>query len=269
MSRRARVAGTFAVLGWLVAAAPASAGLADRVGATFALMAGDFVQAFKPVEGLVVSLDGDALYLDLGEGRGVQAGQEFTVFRKGEPFYHPLTHQRLGHYEEILGYAQVRQVRPQFSEATFISLSDKPLPRQGDGVRISRGRIKVAVTPLLDLTRSKADVRRVPYIIASTLERSRRFQVVDPLAVSDMFASAGIRIEEMLARPERALGISKNLEVAGWIVPVLLERRGVLYLDATWISAVSGTPLFARRRALVPEAAAEQQRFPWEPRPAD
>jgi len=48
-------------------------------------------------------------------------------------------------------------------------------------------------------------------------------------------------------------------------VPVLLERRGVVYLDVTWISAVTGTALFSRREPLLPPAAAEEQRFPWEP----
>ncbi len=43
--------------------------------------------------------------------------------------------------------------------------------------------------------------------------------------------------------------VSKKFDVAGWIVPVLIERRGVVYLDTTWISAVTGTALFSRRRA--------------------
>src|SRR2546427_6019118 len=44
-------------------------------------------------------------------------------------------------------------------------------------VRITRGRIKIAITPVLDLTQSKADLRRVPYLLAIVLERSKRFQV--------------------------------------------------------------------------------------------
>ena len=37
----------------------------------------------------------------------------------------------------------------------------------------------------------------------------------------------------------------------------------------TWISAVTGTALFSRRLPLTAGAAAEGQRFPWEPRPED
>jgi len=261
----ARVLGALVALGLLVHEGPASAGLADRVGATFVLMAEDFVRAFQPVEGLVVGVEGDALYLDLGESRGAQTGQELTIFRRGEEFYHTVTGKPLGHYEETLGWAQIRRVQARFSEAVYVPLEGKPRPEADDGVRITRGRIKIAITPVLDLTQSKSDLRRVPYLLAIVLERSKRFQVADPLAVAEVFAPGGARVEEVLGLPNRATRLARTLEVTGWVVPVVLERRGVTYLDTTWISAVTGTALFSRRQPLVPPAAAEEQRFPWEP----
>jgi len=265
LSRRAPLAALVLALALLAGTGAASAGLADRVGATFVLMADDFVKTFQPVEGLVVSVDGDTLYLDLGEGRGARAGQELTIFRKGDEFHHPLTGKPLGRFEEVLGWAQVRRVAPRFSEALYVPATGRPRPHADDGVRVTRGRMKIAITPVLDLTQSKADLRRVPYLLATVLERSKRFQVSDPLAVGELFANGRARVEEVLGLPERAMRISKTLEVAGWVVPVLLERRGVTYLDATWISAVTGTALFSRRQPLVPPTAAEEQRFPWEP----
>ena len=256
-------------LATLGAAVPAWAGLADRVGATFGLIADEFIKTSQPVEGTVVSLDGDQIFLDLGADSGARAGQELTVYRKGEPFHHPLTGKPLGRHEEHLGYAQIQRVFPQFSEARWVPAPDRPGPLAGDGARVSRGRIKVAVTPLLDLTQSGADVRRIPYLISSVLERSKRFVVVDPLAVTDMFAGGNLRVEDVLARPERAMRVARNLEVTGWIVPVLLERQGALYLDVTWISAITGTALFSRREVVLPTSAAEEQRFPWEPRAED
>ena len=253
------------VLGVLVAPPGASAGLADRVGATFELMAAEFVKAFEPVEGLVIALDGDTLYLDVGSERGAQIGQEYAIFRKGAVFRHPITDRPLGRYEDILGYAQVRRVEPRFSEAKFVPAAEKSPPHAEDGVRISRARIRVAITPPLDLTPSNADVRRVPYLLATTLERSKRFQVIDPLRVREAFAAGGMRVAEVLSLPDRAVRHSKGFEVAVWIVPVLIERRGVVYLDVTWISAITGTALFSRRQALLPATAAEEQRFPWEP----
>jgi hypothetical protein len=251
----------------LASASSAAAGMADRIGATFALMLDDFVKAFAPVDGLVITIEGSTIYLDIGESGGAQVGQELTIFRKGAEFYHPITRKVLGRYEEILGYAQIRTVQPRFSEALFIPIEGHPVPQPDDGVRITRGRIKVAITPVLDLSESKGkpDLRRVPYLFAVGLEGSKRFHVADPLTVSDLFATGGAHVQEMLALPERVVAVSKKFEVAGWIVPVLLERRGVIYLDTTWISAVTGTALFSRRAPLLPPAAAEEQRFPWEP----
>jgi hypothetical protein len=264
-----RLSTAVALVALLAVVPPAGAGMADRIGATFGLMAEDFIQAFQPVEGMVITLEGDVIYLDVGSERGARPGQEFTVFRKGDVFHHPYTGKPLGHYEEVLGHAQVRRVEAQFAEALYIPIADRPPPRPVDGVRISRGRIKVAVTPLLDLTDSRADVRRVPYMLGVALERSRRFQVVDPLAVADMFADISMRVEEILVRPERAVRAARNLEVAAWLVPVLLERRGVTYFDVTLVSAITGTALFSRRQPLVSAGTGEEQRFPWEPRAED
>jgi hypothetical protein len=260
-----------ATLAALAVASNATAGMADRVGATFALMVDDVSKAFSPLEGLVINVEGNTVYLDIGESGGAQVGQEFTIFRKGEEFFHPITRKVLGRYEEVLGYAQIRTVQPRFSEALYVPIEGKPLPQADDGLRITRGRIKVAITPVLDLTESKdkPDLRRVPYLLAIALEGSKRFQVVDPLTVSDLFANGGAHVQEILAIQDRAVWVSKKLEVSGWVVPVLIQRRGIVYLDVTWISAVTGTALFSRRAPLLPPAATEEQRFPWEPASED
>jgi hypothetical protein len=247
------------------APAPAHAGLADRIGATFGLMSEDFVTAFKPIEAMVVAVEGDVVYFDLGTGDGVQVGQEFTVFRKGESFQHPLTGKAIGRFEDMLGYAQARRIQAQFTEAAFIPLDPQIRPRPEDGVRISRGRIRVAVAPLLDLTGSSADFRRVPFLLSTALDRSKRFQVADPIMVTDLFANGQLRVEELIARPAAAIRHGKTLEFSAWLVPILMNRGGALYLDLTWISAATGTALFSRRQVLAPPEVAEEQRFPWEP----
>lgn len=261
--------GLFPFLAALILSPPAIAGLADQVGTTFLLMVDEFLKAFPAVEGLVVAVEEDRLYMDLSEKDGIQPGQEFTVFRKGEVFRHPLTEKPLGRYEEYLGYAQVLRVFPTFSEARYLPLNGRSRARPEDGVRITRGRIRVAVAPTLDLTRSGADIRRVPYLIAVTLERTKRFQAVDPQQVADLFVTEGVKVETLLVSPERAVQFRRALEVAGVLVPVLLTRGGVTYLDVTWISAVTGTALFSKRRVLARPEPAEEQRFPWEPRAVD
>ncbi len=260
----------------LIVPTHAAAGLADQVGATVALMVDDFVKAFPPVKGLVVAVEGDQLYLDLSEKDGIQEGLELVVFRKGEVFRHPLTHTPLGRYEEHLGYAQVRRVFPAYSVARFMPSNDKPGAsasgagvRPEDGVRITQGRIRVAVTPTLDLIHSGADLRRVPYLIAVALERTKRFQVADPQRVADIFATEKAQAEALLVSLDKLAQLGHALEVEGWLVPVLLARGGITYLDVTWVSAVTGTALFSRRRVLAEPEPTEEQRFPWEPRAGD
>jgi hypothetical protein len=268
----ARRAGAFLAVALVTvfALAPtARAGLADQVGATFGLMVQDVVAAFPAVEGLVVAVDGDRVYIDLAQRDGVQPGQEFTIFRRGDPFRHPVNGRVLGTYEEILGHAQVQRVLGQFSEALYVPLENKPVVRAEDGVRITRGPIRVAVAPPTDLTGGSADLRRVPFMVAHALRETKRFQPADPGAVQELLLTQKTRTEELLVRPDKAVSVARSLEVTGWLVPVLIERRGVTYLDVTWVSAVTGTALFSRRMSLTRADTVAEQRFPWEPIPRD
>lgn len=253
----------------LALSTPVGAGTADQVGATFGLLIQDVVAAFPPVEGLVVQVDGDRVFLDLTEKNGVLPGQEFSVFRKGEVFRHPINGRPLGRYEDVLGYAQILRVHPQYSEALFVPADGKPPVQPEDGIRITKGRIRVAVAPATDLTKAKADLRRVPFMLAHALELTKRFQVADPATVQEHLQSQKTRSEELLVSPGKARTSGKTLEVTGWLVPVLIERRGVTYLDVTWVSAVTGTALFSRRAALSRTEGTAEQRFPWEPLPTD
>ena len=75
------------------------------------------------------------------------------------------------------------------------------------------------------------------------------------------------RSEELLVQPGQGRGVRQDPGGLGLAGPVLIERRGVTYLDVTWISAVTGTALFSRREALTRAENAAEQRFPWEPVP--
>jgi hypothetical protein len=265
----ARLVASALAVAMLGSPSAASAGAADQVGATFGLMIQDVVAAFPAVEGMVVAVEGDRIYLDLTGKDGVQPGQEFTIFRKGDVFRHPINGRPLGRYEQVLGHAQVQRVLPQFSEAVYVAADGQSIARAEDGVRITKGRIRVAVAPTTDLTSANADLRRVPFMLAHALSETKRFQSADPSAVQELLLTQKTRSEELLVRPDKAVAVAKPLEITGWLVPVLLERRGVTYLDITWVSAVTGAALFSRRLALTRAEAAAEQRFPWEPVPQD
>ena len=120
MGWRRAVALSLLLVALICSGGPAGAGTADQVGAAFGLLIQDVVSAFPPVEGLVVQVDGDRLFVDLTEKSGVQPGQEFSVFRKGEVFRHPINGRPLGRFEDVLGYAQIVRMHPQYAEALFV-----------------------------------------------------------------------------------------------------------------------------------------------------
>lgn len=247
----------------------AVAGLTDEVAATFRRLARELEAAFPPVEGVVVAVEGGRLYLDLGEATGAYPGMELSVFRRGEVFRHPLTGQPLGQHEETLGFAQISQVRDRYSVARFIPLDGPREVRVEDQVRITRGRIRVAVLPLIDLTRSELSAQRVGYLLASILERTGRFLPVDPQKVQDLLATERVSALELYTTPALARRLGRTLGVSGFIAPVLVEVGGSRALDAAWLSAITGTPLFSRRHGLMPTPGEAERRFPWEPPPAE
>jgi hypothetical protein len=266
----ARLGLAVAVLLSLARPGATDAGIADQIGATFGLMVQDIADAFPHVEGLVAMVQGEQLFIALNVRDAMQPGQELVVFRKGEVFRHPLNQRPLGRFEDILGHAQVKRIYPDFAEAAYVPIEGKPPVRAEDGVRITRGRIRVAVTPVVDLTSLRADLRRVPFMLALGLEQTKRFQAVDSSVVQDQLLNSQTRPEQLFIEPDRAVSLGRPLEIAGWLVPVLMERRGAQYLDVTWISAATGRALLSRRLSLVRglEAAGEP-RFPWEPRVQD
>src|SRR5439155_1714684 len=79
--------------------------------------------------------------------------------------------------------------------------------------------------PVLDLTESKADLRRVPYLLATVLERSERFRVAYARWAAAPFPPGGARAGEPRRLADRAWRLASTLGVTGWPVSVLSGRR--------------------------------------------
>lgn len=209
-----------------------------------------FRQAFPHVEGTVVAVEGRQVYLDLTEKEGAFSGMELLVYRKGDPFRHPLSGQIMGHYEEDLGWVRIIEVRDRFSTARLTTETGKGAVKAGDGVRITAAKIRVAVSPLLNLSEGGGGNQRAPYLFAAALERTGRFIPADLDKVAEILAREKVGTLILYTNPQIARRLAGEIGVAGWAVPVLTRLRGILYLDVTWISGVTGTPLFYRRAAI-------------------
>ena len=189
----------------------------------------------------MLAVEGERIFLDLTERDGVRPGQEFTIFRKGDVFRHPVTGSALGRFEDILGHAQVKRVQPRFSEAALIpahgAAAAPPRGRRADHARPDPGGGAAGGGP----DRSQADLRRVPFMLALGLDQTKRFQSSGPrrgarAAAQPAHAAGGA------ARPPREGGRAqpRRSRCPGWLIPVLMERGSAMYLDVTWISGGHG-----------------------------
>src|SRR3989442_11572605 len=118
---------------------------AQTAPAPFASFVSQIVALFPKVEGEVIEVQGTQLTLSVGRRDGLNPGIELALFREGRELRHPKTGEILGRTEESLGRVSVTQVNEAYSLATTSPVMDV---RPGDRVRISSGKIKLAVIPL-------------------------------------------------------------------------------------------------------------------------
>ena len=107
-------------------------------------LANIFSTYFPKVEGKLLEIrDGEAT-LNLGESNGLVKGLILEIVRPGEPFYHPVSHEELGRFEDLLGVVEVESVGDLTSRGRVSVLKGDPAP--GDRVRLSAAKIPVLIT---------------------------------------------------------------------------------------------------------------------------
>lgn len=93
----------------------------------------DKLNQMNPVEGLVVKVDGDKVYIDLGRQDGVEIGQEFKIFVEGELIKHPVTGEIMGTDRIEKGTLKVEDVLTSMSVCKLKKKS-KTILQSGDKV---------------------------------------------------------------------------------------------------------------------------------------
>ena len=155
----------------------------------------------------MVSVEGPEIFLDVNAETGAVLGQGVHDLPQGRGrSAHPITGKLLGRYEEILGHAVGAARLPALlgRRATW-----RRPRRRGRGRRTARGSRAPAsgsaVTPVMDMTGTQADVRRVPFLIAAGLEQIQALPGRRPAGGERRCSpAAACSVEDVLARPERA-----------------------------------------------------------------
>ncbi|MBI3091035.1 MAG: hypothetical protein HYY96_10235 [Candidatus Tectomicrobia bacterium] len=133
---------------------------------------------FTPMEGYVVSVEGERVLLDLGKGESLQVGQVLEVVRKGAVYRHPLNYTVLGESEEMVGKVEVREVAEKLSIARLLEAANGTTVRPGDRVRVSARKITLALPPLRNATSSQVSLAGLAHSLQTALDQSGRFEVV-------------------------------------------------------------------------------------------
>lgn len=103
-----------------------------------------FSTYFPKVEGSLARVENDRGTINLGKKNGLVKGIVLEIVRPGEPFFHPITHEQMGRFEEKIGYLEVESLDESESSGTLLFTGQKP--ESGDIARITSARIPVIIT---------------------------------------------------------------------------------------------------------------------------
>jgi hypothetical protein len=157
----------------------------------------DQVQALFPkVDGEVIEVQNGTVTLGLGSKDGLVPGVELALYRQGRELRHPKTGEVLGRTEQQLGRLSVQQVSEAYSTGTASQGSEV---QPGDRARISAGKVKVSLVPLVDpgVRENLADA--AIHEIIDALNRTGRFQIGLGDAIAVWINQQGVKREDVLA----------------------------------------------------------------------
>ena len=117
---------------------------AESVPLTLDDLAKVFSTYFPKVEGLISKVEEGKGVINIGRKEGLVNGMILSVYRTGSPFYHPITGEKLGDFEETMGFFELADVGDHESRGILQASGLKP--EKGDHVRLSAARIPVEVT---------------------------------------------------------------------------------------------------------------------------
>lgn len=241
----------------------ARADLLQDLGATFERVAQELRDAFPKAETRIVGVEGDQVRL-AGPGVPVlRPGLELVAYRKGEVFRHPITSQPLGQTEDEVATLTVTEVSGGVAQARVVATEEGRVPVEGDGARLTAGRITVVVLPPLGVNVPGETAEQTALLLvarfSALLEKTGRFLAVDAQRVLEVAAPAGA------AAAPTPVEVARQLRASGVLTSrVVLEGR-TRYLETAWISAKTGATLTSGRTPLV--RAVFPPRFAWEQTP--
>jgi hypothetical protein len=262
----------------------AHADVLQDLGFTFEQVAGTAAAAFPKVEARIVEIQGDVARLAGPQVAQLRVGLELSAYRKGEVFRHPVTTQPLGRAEEEVGTLVVTAVAPDHVTARIALTPEGRRPAEGDGARLTAGRISVAVLPTegVTLTSGLEDYAVLLMVarFSALLEKTERFLATEPERVLDLARGRALPappaaaptsgaarppVAATEAPPSSPAEIGRRLGASVVIASRVRIEERTRVLETTWVSSRTGATLLETRTPLV--KARFPLRFAWEETP--
>ena len=171
-----------------------------QLGRSLDRLSTEIVDLFPKVEGDVVKVQGNEAFITLGAPDNIREGMELSVVRKGEEFKHPLTGVALGRFEDDIGVIIINKVSESYSSGNVRLAKSTVNPRAGDRVRITKGKIQLALLPLRGDLPGWVSREELLERFRLALEQTGRFQVTAADNVRVYLAEKGIQPEETLSQ---------------------------------------------------------------------
>ncbi len=194
-------------------------------------------EAFPTLEGLVIRVDGDLVYLDLGEGQRAAPGMELSVSRPGQEFRHPYTGKVLGVLDREIASARIVEVRDRYSVARVVSRRGGELVvREQDRVRMTGARLTV-ILPLLDTAEVRTvNARALTREVQTALAKTGRFEVLDDRRLR----AAGFPAKgDELAKPEVVKGLAEKLRASAVLLGRVVPADQALRIEMDVLSTAT------------------------------
>ena len=193
----------------------------------------DQVQALFPkVDGEVIEVQNGTVTLGLGSRDGLVAGVELALYRQGRELRHPKTGEVLGRTEQQLGRLAVQQVSEAYSTGTASPGSEV---QPGDRARISAGKIKLSLVPLVETGVRETLADAAIHEVIDALNRTGRFQIGLGDAIGVWLSQQGAKREDVLAG-KGLDSVAERFKVENLLIVAFSRVQNKPYMDVRLFS---------------------------------
>ena len=223
---------------------------ADKYNSVFALR-DSVLSYFYPANGLIAGIEKDTVIIKVQSDKKFNKGTRFSVFRKGKPFYHPVTEEPISITEDLIGSVEIEEA----DKEAYICRIVSGHPEIGDIVRITSSRIKLA------FFQDKKTGWELSEAFYDSLKDSDRFELVesytktyDPKELSKLATDLGAEAVLLFSTPVRSEGMFMNAKLF-W------SEDAALFAEIENIVETSHIQEFASQDKLIPIISTEG--VPW------